>query len=222
MRVVDTLDTGADELAEAEPGPEVDPTRPCQLPQCPNFLPVTAHARRVYCDAHDGRTPERRRIRREWIREHKPKGDAPPSLTLNLGGKEGKGKKDTRGGAQPGELDAVQQRALQIAQLTAAFVLIGTKGAHREADANDIAAGAEHWAGAVRELAVHEEWLRKLAAGGEVSERATAWGAFLLATAAIASPVLIRHEVIKGGMADLASTILGNAQSLTTDDAAAA
>lgn len=219
--MVDTL--GTDAVPEAEPEAQPDPNRPCQLPECPNLLPVTAHPRRIYCDAHDGRSPERRRVRREWMRDHKPKGDRPPpNLTLNVGGGKGGKDKDTRGGAQPGELDAVQRRALQIAQLTAAFILVGTKGPNREADSLDIANGAEGWAGTVRELAVHEEWLRKLlATGGETSERAAAWGAFLLATAAIASPILVRHEVIKGGMADLASTILGNAQSLTTDADAA-
>lgn len=225
MRVVDTLDTGA-ELPEAEPeATEVDPARPCQLPECPNFLPLTAHPRRIYCDAHDGRSPERRRIRRQWMQDHKPAkaSDKAPPIALHLGGAgKGKDKKDVRGGAQPGELDAVRQRALQIAQVTAALVLVGTKGPHREADAADIAANSGQWANSVRELAVHEEWLRKLGAGGEVSERAAAWGAFLLATVAMASPILVRHEVIKGGMADLASTILGNAQSLATADDAAA
>lgn len=199
----------------------VDHERPCDLPDCPGIVEAGTTTATKYCPEHRGQSPAARRARRDWIREHGPK-DAAPNLTVQLGGKSTKGKKDTRGDAQPGELDAVHARALQIAQLTAAFVLVGTKGAHREADANDIASGAEPWANSVRELAVYEPWVRKIAAGGEVSERATAWLGFVMATAAMASPILVRHEIIKGGMADLATTILGNAQSLTDNTDAAA
>lgn len=198
------------------PAATVDYERPCELPDCPGIVEAGSTSATKFCPPHRGRDPKARKARRDWLREHGPK-DATP-INIQVGGGKGKGKNDTRGDAQPGELDAVHARGLQIAQITAALVLMGTKGQHREADALDIARGAEGWATSLRELAVYEPWVRKIAAGGEASERATAWVGFLVASAAIASPILVRHEIIKGGMANLADTILTNATAPNTTE----
>jgi hypothetical protein len=97
-----------------------------------------------------------------------PKKDkAPPSVTINLGEK--KPTKDP-------VLDAVQERARQLANLCGMVVLT---------------AGQPD-----RELAVYEAWLRKLAAGGEESGRAIAWFTFIAATIGMILPILLRHEVL--------------------------
>jgi hypothetical protein len=133
-------------------------------------------------------------------------------VVVDLGGKAAAGK--ARHGAKPEQLAAVEARALQIAQLSAAVILMATAGPHREADAADIAMGAPAWAAAVKELAVYEPWVRKLAAGGEMSERAMAWVAVVMATAGIASPILVRHEIVSGRVTQLAETLMANGQGL--------
>ena len=113
-----------------------------------------------------------------------PKKDkAPPSVTINLGEKKP---------AKDPVLDAVQERARQLANLCGMVVL----GAGQPDDAIDIINGAEAWSQAVRELAVYEAWLRKLAAGGEESGRAIAWFTFIAATIGMILPILLRHEVL--------------------------
>jgi hypothetical protein len=203
--------------AEAAAAAEVEPdaggrVRYCQLPQCPNTLPADAANARIYCDDHNGRTPERRKLRRDWLKDHgiNPQ-DEPPRVAFEVGAAGGKGK-HARGAATAAELAAVEQRAKQLTQGIAVLMLIGHKDDDkRKADAADILAGTPALAAATRELAVYEPWVRKLGAGGEVSERSMAWVGFGMAAAAIAMPILVRHEVIKGGMAELAGSILNDA-----------
>ncbi len=123
-------------------------------------------------------------------RPPKPTKDkAPPSVTINLGGD--KKTKDP-------ELDAVQERARQLANLVAMLVLL----TGQSEDANDIMQGSEPWAKAVRDLAVYEKWLRNLAAGGETSGRAIAWATFVAATIGMLMPILLRHEVLPKKIAE--------------------
>ena len=117
-----------------------------------------------------------------------PKDKAPASVTINLGGD--KKTKDP-------QLDAIQERARQLANLIAVLVLT----AGQVDDANDIMQGSEAWAKAVRDLAVYEDWLRKLAAGGESSGRVLAWVTFVAATVGMLMPILLRHEVLPAKMA---------------------
>lgn len=117
-----------------------------------------------------------------------PKDKAPPSVVLNL--QPGKKEKDP-------QLDAVQERARQLANLIAMLVLT----AGQVEDANDIMQGSDAWAKAVRDLAVYEDWLRKLAAGGESSGRVLAWVTFVAATVGMLMPILLRHDVLPDKMA---------------------
>ena len=89
-------------------------------------------------------------------------------------------------------LEAVRQRAEQVATVMAVgLFLIG-----QEADGADIERGKAQWALSVRDLAVHEEWLRKLCQGGEASERVMAWIKFAAATLGLTLPILLRHGAI--------------------------
>jgi hypothetical protein len=94
-------------------------------------------------------------------------------------------------------LEQVEQRAKFIANMTASLVLmIG-----QEADALDIAKGADPWAASVKNLAKYEDWLKALGQGGETPERVTAWVEFLMATGAMALPILLRHGAIPDAIA---------------------
>lgn len=227
---IDGMDTEtAALLAEEAAGETPDQTgqaggKPCKLPGCPNVLEEGAPNRSEFCLEHRGRTPEKRKARKDWMKEHGGESqDKAPSVVVQLGGST-KGKKRGSGakGATAEQIAAVEQRALWIAQTAAAFMLIGTKGPYREADAADIAANAPRFAAATAELAKHEAWLRSLGAGGEMGERAAAWLGFGFAAAAMATPILIRHEVIKGGLAELFATMMTNAEQLVTAENTAA
>jgi hypothetical protein len=202
--------TDEPEAEESNPRLLSEP-KPCAQPGCENVVPAGSHIATKFCEEHRGRT----------ARKHRARGDAPPQIAVQIGGGATKTTK-ARGGAKAEELAAVEERALQIVQIAAAFVMVATKPPHNEADAADIAKGAPAVAAATKELAVYEPWVRKLAAGGEVSGRVTAWLGFVFALSTVASPILVRHEVIKGSMAEIASTILANGQSLVTADADAA
>lgn len=64
------------------------------------------------------------------------------------------------------------------------------------ADAIDVHTGAPAIAKATRNLAEHEDWLRKMLAGGEASARAMAWVGFAFTVGPIVVPILVRHKVI--------------------------
>ena len=124
--------------------------------------------------------------------------DAPPaSVTVNIGSKGAVKTKNP-------ELDALEQKAKRVIEfVSVGMVIIGQQG-----DALDISKMADEWAKAVRELGEHEEWLRKLAAGGEQSARAMAWVKLGLVTLAMLTPILIRHEVLKGELAQVLGTVM--------------
>jgi hypothetical protein len=185
--------------------------RYCALVDCPGVVPVSDKGGRqaIYCEDHKGNNPERRRIRRQWIAEHgKAAGsgqDQPPRVAFEVGKSEGsKG----AGEASAAELAAVEQRAKQLTKGLAILLLMGQPDDTRRADAADVLGGSDAFAAALRDLAVYEPMIRKLGAGGEVSERGMAWGAFGIALATIALPILMRHEVIKGGMATAVAALI--------------
>jgi hypothetical protein len=143
-----------------------------------------------------------------------PSGDkAPPSVTINLGGKSSSGK-----GGDAAELAAVEKRAQELVTTVAGLaLLVGAK-----ADAADLQHGSAAWAKAVRDVAEYEEWLRKMAKGGETTGRALAWFNLALATAALAMPSLLRHGVLPDGLADYARQAFTTAQGLSAEGDASA
>jgi hypothetical protein len=124
-----------------------------------------------------------------------PGGDTPPrsqapQVNINLSAKPGGKKKDP-------VLDAVQARAEWVAGMVAVALLL----AGQPADASDIEKGKGKWAESVRELAVYEDWLRRLGEGGEASDRMMAWVKFLAATLSLSLPILLRHGAIPPAIA---------------------
>ena len=142
-----------------------------------------------------------------------PKVDKPPPAILIDLSTETKGAK----GRDPA-LVAVEARAKQICQTVAALVLL----AGQQGDALDIQNGADAWAAAVGNLAEHEEWLKKLAAGGEASARTLAWVQFAAATFAIALPILLRHDALPPKILAIATMFTSGAEALAPDGAPAA
>ena len=74
---------------------------------------------------------------------------------------------------------------------------------------------------AVRDLAEYEEWLRKLAAGGELTGRAMAWVNLALVLCAMLVPILLRHGALPENMAAMLGNIFATADQLATDAQAA-
>jgi hypothetical protein len=136
-------------------------------------------------------------------KKKKPATDkAPPSVTINL--ETGKGKKDAG-------LEQVEKRALQLIQGGAAILLL----AGLQADAVDLNNGAKPIAGAVRDLAEYEEWLRKLAAGGESAGRLMAWINLLVVVAAVGVPIAARHKVLPEKWAQASADMFANAEAFS-------
>lgn len=71
-------------------------------------------------------------------------------------------------------------------------------------DAADLNRGAGDIAKATRNLAEHEEWLRKMLAGGQASARAMAWVGFLFTVGPVMVPILVRHKVLPSELAGVA------------------
>jgi hypothetical protein len=165
----------------------------CQEPGCDAELPTGNpgdHFRR-YCGEH---APAPRKTRGKAKRPTRDR--TPPSIAINVGPR-AKGKDAT--------LDAVEDRARQLCQLAAAVVLM----AGQPEDAVDLQKGSDPFAKAVRELAEHEQWLRKLAQGGETSARALAWVQFATALLAMMLPILLRHGALPAGISSMAESMFG-------------
>ena len=149
---------------------------------------------RKYCDEHQ--PPKKSKAKGK-----RPKRDtAPPSINFNIGPK-AKGKDPA--------LQAVEDRAKELVQLAAAITLI----AGLQADALDLQRGSDAWAKTVRDLAEYEDWLKKLASGGETTGRAMAWVQFALATVALLMPILMRHEALPAGISKMASQAFAVAEA---------
>jgi hypothetical protein len=174
---------------DAAPNPAVVGTKPCKEPGCTNFVDPSAHRATRYCPEHfKGST-------------HKKGSDSgkdklPPSIKIEVNAAKAAGKNPT--------LDAVEERARQIAQTMAALLVL----VQQPEDAADIANGADGWAKAVRELAVYEEWLQKLSAGEQATGRTLAWGNVLMLTGAMVLPILIRHEALPAKISGVAQNVL--------------
>lgn len=144
------------------------------------------------------------------VKEKKPPKDkAPTSVNVNLG--------TPTTTTKDKELAAVEARAVQLMQTAAALLLLT---GHND-DAGDVAKGADAWGKSVRELAVYEEWLRKLASGGEIAGRTMAWINLALITLSIAVPILHRHGALPDNLAEIAVGMFGVAETLQAEPEAA-
>jgi hypothetical protein len=163
--------------------------RVCAAEGCETALPTsgTAWHFRKYCDEHQ--PPPKRKS--------KPRDRRPGGLNLNV-------QVGPRTAKKNAEHDAVRERALMLANLIAGMVAMFGQ----LEDSADLKRGSEPWADVVAALSDHEAWLRKLASGGEASERMMAWVAFAAATVAMALPILLRHEVLPAQLAGMVGTFL--------------
>jgi hypothetical protein len=148
--------------------------------------------------AHGISGEQRHKRRTERVRDPRP-----ASISVNLPG----GKSDK---SDP-VLQAVEDRARSLVEILAAVVLM----AGAPEDAVDIQNGAPQIAKAVRDLAQYEEWLRKLAAGGETSGRVMAWIGLVTTLAAVALPIMARHGALPGPIAQVFGQVAETVGTMT-------
>jgi len=197
-------DTLQDELLAAGQTPTIPLTtsgeRQCEEPGCEEPRKNDKVNTR-YCEEHSALR------RKRPVGGTRPRSDkAPRSINVNLG--------QPKATTKDKQLQAVEDRARQLVQIAAALVLL----AGQVEDSADIAKGSEVWATSVRDLAQHEAWLRKIASGGEASARAVAWLQFVVASLAIALPILLRHGALPANIAKVAEQFIGVAETLTVTD----
>jgi hypothetical protein len=148
---------------------------------CPNFLPEGSPPARKFCDEHyvgKGRSAERQRKGNN--------GERAPKLVLDVGGKR------ATGGAK-------DQRARDTAKGAEAFLKVVATGlavADDNVCAAAVAGGAEQWGTAVGELSKYQPWLSAVFAPVGGDNQMGAWLGFLIATGAIALPVLAHHNLL--------------------------
>lgn len=166
----------------------------------------TAGHWRKYCDTH---RPPAKPKKGKTARPVRDK--TAPTVNINMGPKSKS--KNT-------ELDAVEDRARQLVQVAAALVLL----AGQPEDAADIDKGAPALAKSLRELAEYEDWLRKLAQGGDTTGRAMAWVQFAVALIGMLMPILMRHGALPAGIMGMAENAfqMGGAVPPPVPDAAPA
>jgi hypothetical protein len=151
----------------------VQPTgRVCQDPRCENLIPEGSHPARKYCDEHFvGKGNSRKKER-------------PPKLVVDLGGGKTRGK---------------DQRAADTAAGATAFANVIATVLSVSGDqvcSAAVAQGAAQWGAAVGELSKYQPWLSQFFApvGGE--NQLGAWLGFMMATGAIALPVMAHHNLL--------------------------
>lgn len=183
--MTDTLTEGIPDQFDASP----PGYKPCAQNGCDRSFDATGaggHFRK-YCDDHQ---PPKKAAKGK----RKPPADKPPtSINVNLGNK---------AKSKDKELDAVEDRARQLVQVLAALVLL----AGQPEDAADIERGAPALSKSLRELAEYEDWLRKLAQGGDTTGRAMAWIQFAVALIGMLMPILLRHGALPAGIMGMAET----------------
>jgi hypothetical protein len=175
-----------DEAAPSETGERV-----CRAEGCDTPLPTSGPGWHFtqYCPVH---APPKR---------DKKKKDAKPSgvqVNVQVGPK---------AAGKSAELDQVKERAEWLLNMIALLTdMVGMSE-----DAADIRKGGAQWAESVKQLAAHEAWLRKLAQGGETSERALAWLMFITSTLTLLLPILLRHKVLPEQLAGVMATAMAEA-----------
>jgi hypothetical protein len=149
--------------------------RPCQEPGCPNLLPDGSHPSRKYCEEHFVGKGAR----------GKAKAEKAPKLVVDLGG----GKATKKG----------DQRVADTAAGAAAFMQVVATGLSVSGDqvcAAAVANGAAQWGQSVGELSKYQPWLQQFFAPVGGDNQIGAWLGFLMATGAIALPVMAHHNLL--------------------------
>jgi hypothetical protein len=143
--------------------------------RCLNMLPDGSPPARKYCDVHYvGNGGKVKRARAEKA----------PKLVVEMGGKAA-GKKD--------------QRVADTAAGATAFMNVVAAGLAATGDntcAAAVAGGSAQWGQAVGELSKFQPWLAQFFAPVGGDSQLGAWLSFLMATGAIALPVLAHHNML--------------------------
>lgn len=161
----------------------VDPNgRVCAEEGCTNTLPDGSHPARKYCDDHfQGRGGRTGRKREGNTGERRP-----ASVNVMVGGKRPTGGK-------------ADQRARDTAAGATAFMNVVAAGLATTGDqvcAGAVAGGAPQWGDAVGELSKYQPWLSTFFAPVGGDSQLGAWLGFMMATGAIALPVLAHHGLL--------------------------
>lgn len=156
--------------------------RVCAEEGCVNTLPDGSHPARKYCDEHfQGRGGRTARKAKGQNGEKKP-----TSITFDVGGKR---KSDGMKG----------QRARDTAAGATAFMQVVGSGLAVAGDdvcAAAVTGGAAQWGEAVGELSKYQPFLATFFAPVGGDSQLGAWLGFMMATGAIALPVLAHHDLL--------------------------
>jgi hypothetical protein len=187
------------EIPADTPAGETPEGRVCAVADCGNLLPEGSRRNRKWCDYHQPR--DRRRPPSGKPMGRPRKEVRPPTLGAAP-------KRDSRADS----LATVERNAKFIAEAAAgvmAMVAASRENRLLYEDAGDIQQGSGAWAKSVRDLAEHEDWLRRLLSGGKGSDRALAWTMFAIATGTMVLPILVRHKILPADVAGLVQAVPG-------------
>jgi hypothetical protein len=130
--------------------------------------------------------------------KHGVKSDkAPTSVKIQVGA-------DRKSVKDKPELERLEAKAKQWCEMAAVGLVLMGQGP----DAIDVQRMADEWAKAVKNVGRHEEWLRKLAEGGESSERVIAWVQLLMVSGTMLAPILIRHHALPAPLAEVLAQVM--------------
>lgn len=191
-----------DDLEGAPPAAGAPSGRLCQEPGCTNELPPGSHQARKYCDEHFRGKGGREQRRREG-----QSGEKPPRLVVDLGGK-----RSTTGKGD--------QRARETAAGAAAFLGVVATGLAVSGDAvcaGAVSSGAAQWGEAVGELSKYQPWLQSFFAPVGGDNQLGAWLGFMLATGAIALPVMAHHGILPASVGAKLGGVFVAADDVVTD-----
>lgn len=156
------------------------------------------HTATLYCDVHSTveAAARRKQRQRDAAKKAGQTDKAPGSVNVNVNMPG-----PSKGTKKDAEIAQVREWAKRVAVVIA--MLVAASG-HRD-DAHDIVNGSEAWGAAVGQLAMYEDWLRRIAAGGEAGDRAMAWLTLAFATGVMVLPILVRHQVVPEQLAAMAA-----------------
>jgi len=192
---------GIEELEIEEPAPSGE-IRICAAPGCENPLPTEGPGWRL----------------RRWCNDHQPSKNRKSGTTGKPRGRPRKDKAPPSIGAAPSkptrsdDLARVEANAKSLIEWSAAITLIVANQTGKPLiaqDAVDIQTGAGPLAASLKEVARHEEWLRKALAGGQGSDRARAWVMLAVTVGTVTLPIWVRHDMLPAAVSEAAGGLLG-------------
>jgi hypothetical protein len=174
--------------------------RICKFEGCSEPIPDGSHPARKFCETHFvGQGGAKRRS-----------SERPPKLVLDIGGTK------KSGGTK-------EQRARDTAAGATAFMNVVATGLSVSGDntcATAVAGGAAGWGDAVGELSKYQPWLAQFFAPVGGDSQLGAWLGFLMATGAIALPVMAHHNLLPASVGAKLGGVFVAADNVGTNPAA--